>query len=590
MRIILLFLLSFAVVVSCKTNQKTAEKVGDGLFSLFVEDPNVEPFFSDRTGVVAKNGMVASAHPEASNTGIEIMKKGGNAIDAAIATHFALVVVHPFAGNLGGGGFAVIRTKDGKAYALDFREKAPLAANRDMYLDANGDVIKGLSTLGHLASGVPGSVDGMVELHKKFGSLRWETLLQPAIDLAEKGVVLTEREALGLKNYKKTFQGVNGENTPYFMKPDGTDWQTGDNFVQTDLGKTLRIIQQEGRDGFYAGKVADQLVAEMKKGGGIITHEDLEKYHSAWRKPLVADYKQDYTLISMPPSSSGGVALMQLMRFVEPYPIGKWGWHSDSTAQVMIEAERRVYADRAKWLGDEDFVKVPVQELISRDYLAKRWADFDFDKATDSKAIDGGNVPGYESDETTHYSVVDKEGNAVSITTTLNGAYGSKVVVDGAGFLMNNEMDDFSVKAGVPNMFGLIGNKANEIQPEKRMLSSMTPTIVEKNGKFLMAVGTPGGSTIITSVFQTIINVIEHQMNMQQAVNALKFHHQWLPDRIIYERGAFTEQTLQRLVNKGYNMETMNGTLGRMDCVMLLPDGRLMGASDPRSDNTSVGY
>lgn len=590
MRLTLSVLLSFILIVSCKTNPKSSEKVGDGLFSLFVEDPNVEPFFSDREGVIGKNGMVASAHPEASKVGIEIMKKGGNAIDAAVATHFALVVVHPFAGNLGGGGFAVIRTKDGKAYTLDFREKAPLAADRDMYLDENGDVIKGLSTLGHLASGVPGSVDGMVELHKKFGSLLWQTLLQPAINLAEKGVVLTEREALGLKNYKKTFQEVNGENTPYFMKPDGIDWQTGDNFIQADLGKTLRTIQKKGREGFYAGEVADQLVAEMEKGGGIITHDDLKKYKSAWRTPLVAGYKKNYTIISMPPSSSGGVALMQLMRFIEPYPIDKWGWNSDSTAQVMIEAERRVYADRAKWLGDQDFVKVPVQELISRSYLEKRWKDFSFVNATDSKDIDGGNVPGYESDETTHYSVVDKEGNAVSITTTLNGAFGSKVVVDGAGFLMNNEMDDFSVKAGVPNMFGLIGNKANEIQPEKRMLSSMTPTIVEKDGKFLMAVGTPGGSTIITSVFQTIVNVVEHKMNMQQAVNALKFHHQWLPDRIIYERNAFTEKTLQTLINKGYNMETMNRTLGRMDCVMLLPDGRLMGASDPRSDNTSVGY
>ncbi|MFB0945981.1 MAG: gamma-glutamyltransferase [Spirosomataceae bacterium] len=590
MRLTLSVLLSFVLIVSCKTNPKSTEKVGNGLFSLFVEDSNIEPFFSDREGVVAKNGMVASAHPEASKVGVEIMKKGGNAIDAAVATHFALVVVHPFAGNLGGGGFAVVRTKDGKAYSLDFREKAPLAADRDMYLDEDGNVIEGLSTLGHLASGVPGSVDGMVELHEKFGSLLWQTLLQPAIDLAEKGVILTEREALGLKNYKKTFQEVNGANTPYFMKPDGSDWATGDNIIQADLGKTLRLIQKEGREGFYAGKVADQLVAEMEKGGGIITHQDLQKYKSAWRTPLVAGYKKNHTIISMPPSSSGGVALMQLMRFIEPYPIGEWGWHSDSTAQVMIEAERRVYADRAKWLGDQDFVKVPVQELISRSYLEKRWKDFSFEKATDSKDIDGGNVPGYESDETTHYSVVDKEGNAVSITTTLNGAFGSKVIVDGAGFLMNNEMDDFSVKAGVPNMFGLIGNKANEIQPEKRMLSSMTPTIVEKDGKFLMAVGTPGGSTIITSVFQTIVNVVEHKMNMQQSVNALKFHHQWLPDRIVYERGAFTDKTLQNLLKKGYKMEAMKGTLGRMDCVMLLPDGRLLGASDPRSDNTSVGY
>lgn len=584
----LLFL--FLLAGSCKTNQKPTEKVGDGLFSLFVEDPNVKPFFSDREGVTAENGMVASAHPDASKVGAAIMKLGGNAVDAAIATHFALAVVHPFAGNLGGGGFAIVRTADGKAHALDFREKAPLKAHRDMYLDEAGNVIQGLSTLGHLASGVPGSVDGMEELHKKFGTLLWQTLLQPAIDLAEKGVVLTEREAMGMNSYKKTFQQVNGDNTPYFMKADGSEWKTGELFQQPDLGKTLRTIQTKGRDGFYSGEVANQLVAEMEKGGGIITYDDLKKYKSAWRTPLMGSYKKEYNIISMPPSSSGGVALLQLMRLVEPYPIGKWGWHSDSATQVMIEAERRVYADRAKWLGDEDFVKVPTQQLINRDYLAKRWADFSFEKATDSKAIDGGNVPGYESDETTHYSVVDKTGNAVSITTTLNGAFGSKVVVTGGGFLMNNEMDDFSVKAGVPNMFGLIGNKANEIQPEKRMLSSMTPTIVEKNGKFLMAVGTPGGSTIITSVFQTIINVIEHKMSMQQAVNALKFHHQWLPDRIVYEQGAFTSKTLETLVNKGFKMEAMKGTLGRMDCVMTLSSGWLVGASDPRSDNTSVGY
>lgn len=590
MRLLLTAILSFTLIISCKTNQKPVEKVGDGLFSLFVEDPNMQPFFSDRKGVVAENGVVASAHEEASKAGIEILKQGGNAIDAAVATHFALVVVHPFAGNLGGGGFAIIRAKDGKSYALDFREKAPLAASRDMYLDEKGDVIEGLSTLGHLASGVPGSVDGMVEIHKKFGVLPWEKLLQPAINLAEKGVILTKNEALGLKNYKKTFQEVNGENTPYFMKPDGSEWKEGDNFIQQDLGKTLRIIQEKGREGFYAGTVADQLVAEMKNGGGIITLEDLQKYQSAWRTPLMGKYKEDYNIISMPPSSSGGVALLQLMRFIEPYPLEKWGWHSDSATQVMIEAERRVYADRAKWLGDEDFVKVPIKQLVSPEYLAKRWTDFSFNKATDSENIDGGAVPGYESDETTHYSVVDKEGNAVSITTTLNGAYGSKVVVNGGGFLMNNEMDDFSVKAGVPNMFGLIGNKANEIQPEKRMLSSMTPTIVEKNGKFLMAVGTPGGSTIITSVFQTIVNVIEHKMSIQQSVNALKFHHQWLPDRIIYEKNCFSDKTLQTLLKKGYKMEAMNGTLGRMDCVMMLPDGRLVGASDPRSDNTSVGY
>ncbi len=587
---ILLTLFAF----SCKnkpvqTNTDGVSTKAKDLFVLFEEDLHQKAFFSDKKGVIAQNGMVASAHPEASKVGVEIMKMGGNAIDAAVATHFALAVVFPFAGNLGGGGFAVIRDKNGKAYTLDFREKAPLKAHRDMYLDAKGEVIQGLSTLGHLASGVPGAVDGMVELHKKFGKLSWEKIIQPAIDLANNGVILTEREALGFNNNKDNFKKVNGENTHYFINSENRDWVKEDVFIQKDLAKVLQIIQEKGRNGFYEGAVADLLVKEMEKGGGIISHEDLKKYHSTWREPLVADYK-NFKIITMPPSSSGGVALIQLLRFVEPFPLQKWGFNSDSTVQVMIEAERRVYADRAKWMGDMDFVKVPMKELISRDYLKKSWSSFDFAKATDSKAINGGNVPGYESNETTHYSVVDNEGNAVSITTTLNGAFGSKVVVAGGGFLMNNEMDDFSVKAGVPNMFGLIGNKANEIQPEKRMLSSMTPTIVEKDGKFFMAVGTPGGSTIITSVYQTILNVTEHGMTMQQAVNALKFHHQWLPDRTVYEPNAFSEKTVNALKSRGYIIDAQKGTLGRMDCIMLRSDGTLEGASDPRADNTSVGY
>ena len=586
---IFLFLFAF----SCKnkpvqTTDGVSSKSKD-LFVLFEEDPNQKAFFSDRKGVIGQNGMVASAHPEASKVGVEIMKTGGNAIDAAVATHFALAVVFPFAGNLGGGGFAVIRDKSGKAYTLDFREKAPLKASRDMYLDAKGDVIQGLSLLGHLASGVPGSVDGMVEIHQKFGKLSWEKVMQPAIDLAEKGVILTEREALGLNNNKQIFKKINGETTPYFMNPANRDWSKGDLLVQQDLAKTLQIIQKQGRNGFYAGEVADLLVNEMKKGGGIISLEDLKKYHSAWREPITANYK-NYRIITMPPSSSGGMALVQLMKFVEPYPLRKWGFNADSTVQVMIEAERRVYADRAEWMGDMDFVKVPMKELMSKSYLDNRWTDFSFEKATDSKKIGGGKITGKESNETTHYSVVDKEGNAVSITTTLNGSYGSKVVVAGGGFLMNNEMDDFSVKAGVPNMFGLIGNEANEIQPEKRMLSSMTPTIVEKDGKFFMAVGTPGGSTIITSVFQTILNVTDHGMTMQQAVNALKFHHQWLPDRTVYEPNAFSEKTINALKSRAYIIDAQKGTLGRMDCIMLRPDGTLEGASDPRADNTSVGY
>jgi gamma-glutamyltranspeptidase / glutathione hydrolase len=577
------------VAVSVSINAFCQEvKENKGFYQFLTDDPNQKPFYSDRQGVVASNGMVASAHPEASKVGIDILKKGGNATDAAVAVQFALAVVHPSAGNIGGGGFFVYRTKKGKNYTLDFREKAPLKGHKDMYLDAKGDVIPGLSLTGHLASGVPGSVDGMVEVHKKFGNLPWNMLLQPAIDLAEKGVILTAKEATGLNRIKNDLLKVNSDTT-YFRLPDGREWKAGDLLVQKDLGKTLRRIQEKGRAGFYEGETAALLVAEMERGKGFITDEDLNQYHSAWRTPLVGQYK-DCKLITMPPVSSGGVALLQLLKFVEPYPLKRWGWHADSTIQVMIEAERRVYADRAKFLGDPDFVKVPVRELISPDYLKQRWEDFDFNKASESKVVKGGYIPTYESLETTHFSIVDKEGNAVSVTTTLNGGYGSRVVVKGAGFFMNNEMDDFSIKPGVPNMFGLIGSEANAIAPSKRMLSSMTPTIVEKGKKLYMVVGTPGGSTIITSVFQTILNVLEHGMTMQESVNAFKFHHQWLPDKTTFESGAFTEGVIQRLQSRGYILEMQRNTIGRMDCILVRPDGTLEGGSDPRGDDTSVGY
>lgn len=580
------FLVAATFVSSLSLAQDVKES--KGFYQFLTEDPTQKPFYSDRQGVIASNGMVASAHPEASRVGVEILKMGGNAADAAVAVQFALAVVHPSAGNIGGGGFFVYRTKKGKNYTLDFREKAPLKGHKDMYLDADGNVIQGLSLSGHLASGVPGSVDGMVEVHKKFGKLAWATLLQPAIDLAEKGVVLTVKEATGLNRIKNDLKKLNTDTT-YFRRPDGKDWVEGDLLVQKDLGQTLRRIQQKGRAGFYEGETAALLVAEMERGKGIISSEDLLQYHATWREPLVGKFK-DYKLITMPPVSSGGVALLQLMKFVQPYPLKRWGWHSDSTIQVMIEAERRVYADRAKFLGDPDFVKVPIKELTSDEYLKNRWKDFSFSKATNSKEIDGGLIPGYESMETTHFSIVDKEGNAVSITTTLNGGYGSRVVVKGGGFLMNNEMDDFSIKPGVPNMFGLIGNEANAIAPSKRMLSSMTPTILEKNKKLYMVVGTPGGSTIITSVFQTILNVIEHGMTMQQAVNAYKFHHQWLPDKTTFENGAFTESVIKRLQDKGYILEMQRNTIGRMDCILIRPDGTMEGGSDPRGDDTSIGY
>ena len=586
----LLFFAALLLVLACRTSKpKGILTTGDGLFSLFTENEDRNAFYSDKEGVFAPNGIVASAHKEASQVGVDIMKKGGNAADAAVATFFALAVVHPFAGNLGGGGFAVIRDPHGTALSLDFREKAPLKAHRDMYLDENGEVIKGKSTLGHLASGVPGAVAGMVQLHAKLGNKKWEMLLQPAIDLAEKGVILTEGEARGMSRYKKVFKEINGSDTPYYVKSDSSDWQTGELFVQKDLAETLKRIQKFGAKGFYEGVTANLLVNEMERGGGIISHQDLKEYEAVWRAPIDKPYK-NYRIISMPPPSSGGVALLQLLRLTEPYPLKEWGWNSGKTTQVMVEAERRVYADRAKWLGDQDFVKVPVNELMSLPYLQERWKSFDENRATPSSEIEGGKIAYYESDQTTHFSVVDKEGMAVSLTTTLNGAYGSKVVVKGAGFFMNNEMDDFSVKAGVPNMFGLVGSTANDIQPGKRMLSSMTPTIVERDGKLFLVVGTPGGSTIITAVYQTILNVLEHGMSMQQAVNARKFHHQWLPDKVVAESDAFDSDALNHLLNLGYQIEIQKGTLGRMDCIMLHPNGMLEGASDPRGENTSVGY
>ncbi|MBO0931005.1 gamma-glutamyltransferase [Fibrella aquatilis] len=604
---ITLFGLPVLIGVACKPSQSTnpqvaatpAVQTGQGVYQYREEDPTrsgspVKPFFSDRQGVVGRNGMVASAHPEASAVGLNILKAGGNAVDAAVATQFALAVVYPGAGNIGGGGYFVYRDKAGEAHTLDYREKAPATASADMYLDSAKNVRKGgLSISGHLASGVPGAVDGMVQAHQKYGKLTWAQVVQPAIDLAEKGFSLTERDATGLNRIKTDLQTYNPGKT-YFMRADSRAWQKGDTLVQADLGKTLRRIQTQGRAGFYEGETAKLLAAEMQRGNpatgpGLITEADLAAYHAVWRDPVRATYK-NYTILTMPPTSSGGVVLVQLMRLVEPYPLRRWGWNRDSTVQVMVEAERRVYADRAKFLGDPDFVKVPTTQLMDPAYLRQRWNSFDFAKATPSSAVSGGAIPGYESLETTHFSVVDKEGNAVSITTTLNGGYGSRVVVGGAGFFMNNEMDDFSIKPGTPNMYGLVGNQANAIAPGKRMLSSMTPTILERDGKLFMVVGTPGGSTIMTSVFQTILNVVEHGMTMQQAVNALKFHHQWLPDKVIFENGAFSDATQQTLSQKGYNLERLTNTLGRMDCVLVRHDGSYEGASDPRADNTARGY
>ncbi len=571
-----------------KDGLEKAKTDNTGFYQFLNDDPNASPFVAQKASVYAANGMVASAHPVASKVGVAILQQGGNAIDAAVATNFALAVVHPSAGNIGGGGFLVYRNAQGESFSLDYREKAPAKAHRDMYLDANASVIAGLSLNGHLASGTPGTVDGMVQMHQKFGRLSWAQLLEPAINLAENGVILTEKEARGLNRIKADLLQYNPTKT-YFIKANNKDWQTGDTLLQKDLAKTLRLIKDKGRAGFYEGPVAEMLLDEMDNGCGIISQKDLNAYRAQWRKPLISSYK-NYKIIGMPPPSSGGVALAQMLKYVEKYPLKRYGWHSDSATAVMIEAERRTYADRAKWLGDPDFVKVPVAALLEDKYLEKRFSDFSFERASDSKTIAPGMPVGHESMETTHFSVVDKEGNAVAITTTLNNSYGSKVVVDGAGFLLNDEMDDFSIKPGTPNMYGLIGYEANAIAPNKRMLSSMTPTIVEENGKLKMVLGTPGGSTIITSVFQVALNVLEHGMTMQQAVDARRFHHQWLPDKTTFEEGGFATSTLEKLKNKGYVMDAQKNTIGRMDCILKLPDGRLEAGSDVRGDDTAIGY
>jgi len=532
-----------------------------------------------------KNGMVVTAHPIASDVGLQILKKGGNAVDAAVAVQFVLAVVYPNAGNLGGGGFLVYRSAKGETAALDFREKAPLEANRDMYLDMHGEPITDLSLRTQLASGVPGSVDGMVKAHARYGKLAWKELLQPAILLARNGFALTGMQAGELNSRYKDFLEYNPEGVAFTTSK---LWKAGDKLVQEELAYTLELIRDRGRAGFYEGETAEKIVAEMKSGNGLISLEDLERYEAKWRKPVEGQYR-GHKVISMPPPSSGGIALLQLLQSVEEFPLKQWGFQRDSSVQVMVEAERRVYADRATHLGDPDFHAVPQQELLNPKYNAIRMSDVNFSRATPSEAIKAGGVGASESEETTHFSIVDKDGNAVSLTTTLNGSYGSLIVVKGAGFLMNNEMDDFSVKPGAANMYGLVGGRANSIAPEKRMLSSMTPTILEKNGNLQMVVGTPGGSTIMTSVFQTILNVIDWDMDIQSAVNAPRFHHQWLPDEIAAEKQSFSPELRERLQQKGYKISD-RGAIGRVDAILVDEDGFFHGGADPRGDDTARGY
>lgn len=575
-KMLLPFITLFSIglsVLSCNTQQKTA-----------AHSPAINPYqYSSSKKVIAENGAVVSAHPLASKVGVDILRQGGNAVDAAIATQLALAVVYPNAGNLGGGGFLVARLSNGELLALDYREMAPGAAHRDMYLDPDGTARSDKSQDGHLSSGVPGTVAGLFSSHKH-AKLPFAQLIQPAIDLAEKGFVIGEREARSLNGLQNELKQLNTV-MPVFVKD---QWKAGDTLIQTDLANTLKRIKEKGQAGFYDGETARLIVEEMKRGGGIISYNDLKNYRALYRTPHSFLYK-GYKIIGMPMPSSGGLLLNQMMKMIEDRNIGAMGFHSTKSVQLMTEVQRRVFADRAEYMGDADFYKVPVSMLCNEVYLQERMKNYDPHKATPSTEIKPGVLLKAESEETTHLSVIDKEGNAVAVTTTLNNSYGSRTVVGGAGFFLNDEMDDFSVKPGVPNMYGAIGGEANAIRPGKRMLSSMTPTLVLKDDKPFIVVGTPGGTTIPTQVFQTLVNILEFNMSAEDAVYKPKFHHQWLPDELVIEKDfpAAVKEALQKM---GYTFARERSGIGRTELIKVLPNGKMEAVADNRGDDAAEGY
>jgi gamma-glutamyltranspeptidase/glutathione hydrolase len=551
--------------------------------SLIIAQSKINPYqYTIQKKIECTNGAVVSAHPLASKVGANILKEGGNALDAAIATQLALAVVYPAAGNIGGGGFMIARLANGKNLALDFREKAPAKSTRDMYLDAKGNAQTDLSQNGTLSSGVPGTVAGLFE-ELKYAKLPFKKLIQPAIDLAEKGFTISAGEANDLNENQDFFKKYNTL-MPIFVK--ATPWKAGDTLIQKDLAKTLMLIRDNGAKGFYEGETADLIIGEMKRSNGIINYDDLKNYKAIEREAVVFNYKMDYTIITMPLPASGGVLLPQMMKMIEDQPLSTYGFESVNAVHLMTEVERLSYADRAKYLGDRDFFKVPVKFLTSTSYVFERMKLYDPSKAGNSKDIGSGNVPA-EHEETTHLDVYDKYGNAVSITTTLNGGYGSGTVIGKAGFLINNEMDDFSVKPGIPNMYGAVGGEANSIAPGKRMLSSMTPTIVLKNNKPYLVVGTPGGTTITTSVFQTLVDIIDFDMSAEDAVNKPKFHHQWLPDEIFVEKD-FPMSVRTELEKMGYKI-TEREQIGRTEVIKIV-NGKITAVGDKRGDDTAEGY